>query len=440
MSVPSPSLLQPPDPPPSKAPVSACLIVRDDPHLRQTLDCLAPWVAEIIVLFTSKGVGDEPEAMIENACKAVGAKLIPFYGSIGKDGIIKSFAEARNESFYHASQPWIMWADSDDEIVGLENLAQVIEQASLARSMNLQSNGPGSGFIRCGFIRVCAFYETLFDKYGGCIERVVRERIIPNSGTKGKGALYEWQRPIHERLHAKDASSEIDVMIPHIVWKHRPGIRDEKAHSLRNLTILENFAVDQLKKGIEDDRTFYELGIERMSAGLYESAEYAFTKCYIISKTSEDKANAALRLSHLAWRAEHRNLSTQIPRQSIRWADAAIALCGRFDDFFSLAKMYWTHTIGTQETWSLQEAEEWTNRALNAPIRHHSDLDPTDRPLAQGLLFDLDKCRREKKSFFTTRPIPYGGIVMTPSLRETSPASSPASSPPTLPGGEAPPA
>ena len=36
------------------APVTACLIVNDDPHLPKTLACLAPHVAEIVVVYTGQ--------------------------------------------------------------------------------------------------------------------------------------------------------------------------------------------------------------------------------------------------------------------------------------------------------------------------------------------------------------------------------------------------
>jgi len=86
--------------------VSACLIVKnEEQHLERCLRSLKGRVDEIIVVDT--GSTDRT------------VKIAESYGAtIGHFKWINDFAEARNASLDLVTQPWILWIDADEELVG----------------------------------------------------------------------------------------------------------------------------------------------------------------------------------------------------------------------------------------------------------------------------------------------------------------------------------
>src|SRR5262245_15363524 len=96
------------------APISATLIVRDDRHILETIRQLRPHVAEIVVGYTPNDTLQAAELI------AAGAKLVEIPGPL------RDWASARNAVMRAATQPYLMWADSDDTFRGLDRLPEAI--------------------------------------------------------------------------------------------------------------------------------------------------------------------------------------------------------------------------------------------------------------------------------------------------------------------------
>src|SRR5277367_7072584 len=105
-----------------RAPVSLCLIVKNNAaQLGVLLRLVRDYVAEIVVVDT--GSTDETVAIAEAVADKVEVFTDCNDSRSGPDqGKILHFAMARTRSFDLATQKTILWADSDDEIMGLENL------------------------------------------------------------------------------------------------------------------------------------------------------------------------------------------------------------------------------------------------------------------------------------------------------------------------------
>lgn len=89
----------------SKLPISLCMIVKNEQkHLRACLESVAGFVDEMIVVDT--GSDDDTISIAES----MGARV--FHHTWNDD-----FAEARNVSIKHATNPWILQLDADEMLV-----------------------------------------------------------------------------------------------------------------------------------------------------------------------------------------------------------------------------------------------------------------------------------------------------------------------------------
>jgi len=238
--------------------VSACLITRDDPHVAKAVACLraCPAITEIVIVDTGSEDGGE-------LAESLADKYERYTGCNDADGNIADFADARARSYALATQPWVLWADSDDLIAGLEHLPEVLEWA--ARTPNA---------------RVLCPYEYKYhydDTAGTPVYVQPRERLVRNDGS------YRWERPVHETLvHTEGANA--DLYEPRMVWKHqRVG---EPADKARNLRILRRYAASQQTL---DAWTLYNLGCECAHAGEYKEAIDYLTRYVALSGWDEQR-------------------------------------------------------------------------------------------------------------------------------------------------------
>src|SRR5262245_7908951 len=98
----------------SRAPVSVCIIARDEAAcLGACLDTLRPHVEEVVVVDTGS-VDDTP-----HVAKLHGADIVERFTDCNdpESGLIVDFALARNYSFSLGRQPWRFWVDADDQLV-----------------------------------------------------------------------------------------------------------------------------------------------------------------------------------------------------------------------------------------------------------------------------------------------------------------------------------
>lgn len=106
-----------------KAPISLCLIVKNEPLLENCLNSIKDYVQEIIIVDTGSTDGTDLVA------QKYATKYEKYTACNDPEtGLINNFSEARQRSFDLASQPWVMWMDADDEIVGGENLIKLVEK------------------------------------------------------------------------------------------------------------------------------------------------------------------------------------------------------------------------------------------------------------------------------------------------------------------------
>lgn len=217
--------------------ISACLIVRDSAAtLEACLASIRAYVDEIVIVDTgstdntpeiARRYADKFEVFLD--CNAVDS------------GLIEDFSLARNRSFELATNDCVFWCDSDDTVVGAENLP------ALAASLALKGNG-----------QVLFPYEYLHDEHGRCTILHFRERLLyPRRH-------WEWRFPVHESCllgagHELNHTAPTDAVR---VIHHHPTTRPEPH---RNLRILEKYIE---RVGEDDVRSLYYLGVELgLSAG-----------------------------------------------------------------------------------------------------------------------------------------------------------------------------
>src|SRR4029077_12948920 len=98
-----------------------------------------------------------------------------------ESGKIANFSKARQRSFDLATQPWVMWVDSDDVVEGGENLIKITQAFDAAKP---DIDG----------LAVLFPYEYSYDENGQCSLKHYRERLLSNKKT------FSWRNPVHEVL------------------------------------------------------------------------------------------------------------------------------------------------------------------------------------------------------------------------------------------------
>src|SRR5579885_2697624 len=106
-----------------KANVSLCIIVKNEPLLENCLLSIKDYVSEIVIVDTGS-TDNTPEIAKKYA------DVFEVYTECNnpETGLIEDFSQARNKSFELATQPWILWCDADDIIMGGEHLYQITQE------------------------------------------------------------------------------------------------------------------------------------------------------------------------------------------------------------------------------------------------------------------------------------------------------------------------
>lgn len=339
-------------------PISACLIVRDDPHLAKTIACLRPHVTEICIAHMP--CANMPRGMVESVCDRY--VVAPGY----EDGRIVDFSAARNASFALATQPYILWADTDDLVDGLQHLPEAIETLN-----------------RYPKSRLLCPYEYAYDKDTGEVASLQRrERIIPNNGR------FHWVHPYHECLVAKDG--QYDTEEPYesrIVWKHQRG--DTPVESGRALRILQAHE----RTNPPSPWLLLNLGLEHGRAQNHERAAEYLEQYVAISGWDDEKALAMIQLceEHKAIEGFSHGARWQKAQE---WASKALELRPDwFEPYWELAKIAWLRASLLGDEDSVGETIEMCRRARLQPWPNHPlVIRPTDRTYA---VHELERNARE---------------------------------------------
>lgn len=301
-----------------KAPVSVCLIARDDPHLENAIASVSPWVEEVCVLSTW---------VTDNATRDIARRAGALYDADEScndaEGRIENFAAARAASFAMATQPWVMWLDSDDIVAGADKLAELCREPE------------GTCFLLP--------YEYAYDSLGRVITRHYRERLV-----HGKDGM-RWLYPVHEVLCAKDLSKSRFVRSDLVSINHQRQHLVKKVEPQRNLRILRAWMRDHP----DDIRNTYYYGLELGNAGDQEGAIRELTKYVATSTFPDELAMAYYQLVRIyESRREY--------DKGLKAAFAALSVVDWFESYYAICRTFYM-----QRNW--QRCVHYGNLALAAP-------------------------------------------------------------------------
>lgn len=299
-----------------KAKVSVCFIVRDDEATGLLEDCfksIRPHVEEIVVVDTGSTDGTP-----EIAKKYADVFDVFTECNNPHTGEIEDFSKARNRSFDLATQPWVMWMDSDDIIAGGEHLARLVEFGEFNRKHQPD-----------GIERDWCFlfpYEYIYAPSGQCICLHYRERLISRRGA------FRWVNPVHEVMLPTDRDRLYLTPCDDVVIKHQRQRSKKPQVSGRNLRILQKLVEAD---GCEDARQFYYLGLEYANVGDAENANKWLTRYFGVSGWEDEKTMAALKLADIAFsKGRH--------KEGIVWGFRAIETKENWGEgYFALARGFY---------------------------------------------------------------------------------------------------
>lgn len=199
-----------------KLDLSLCMINRNDSaNLDFILGQMSPVVKEIVIVDT--GSTDNSIAVAKKYTDKVYATGNKYFD---REGRLMSFAAPREESFSYATQPWVMWLDTDDQIDDLDLFRKDFEILKAAGERH--------------YLKMQYLYGWNEDRTV-CIqgENFFRERIVKN-----KIGWY-WKTPIHEFLDHKDERDSFKDIIAKSKVIHRSnGARN---FNDRNFSILKKW-------------------------------------------------------------------------------------------------------------------------------------------------------------------------------------------------------
>lgn len=220
-------------------------------NLDRLLSNYGKYPDEIVVVNTA-------ESLLEKGAKETDEVALKHGAKVHHFPWVHDFSAARNESFKHASHPWVMWLDSDDTV---ENPEVVDAKTRFA--------------IATGTINALVMeYLYEFDEQGNCTLMLDRERVV-------KKEEFEWRAPIHEVLCAKVKldSTRLPPELGRVIHDRKQGDMASQQKSLkRNLRVFrEQF--DKKQKQPELRMLFY-YGNTLLGLGDFSGAEEKY-KTYL---------------------------------------------------------------------------------------------------------------------------------------------------------------
>jgi glycosyltransferase involved in cell wall biosynthesis len=290
----------------TRAPVSMCLIVKNEPLLEKCILSIRDHVKEIVIVDTGSTDGT-----IEVAKKY--ADIFESYSECNdpETGLITSFSMARQRSFDLATQPWVAWMDADDIIVGGENFSKLItKHAEETKIRNV------------GFVFP---YEYSYNEFGQVTCNHYRERLVSNK------KAFKWVNPVHEVLINTDSNS-VFYNYDDIIYKHQRQYGNKVMEGGRNLRILKKYLEEV---GDTDARQLYYIGLEYFNNGFVEEAIQNLTKYIDLSGWDDERAMACLKLVDIyTMQADYHS--------ALKWAFKTIALKENWGEgYFALGRMFY---------------------------------------------------------------------------------------------------
>jgi 2-polyprenyl-3-methyl-5-hydroxy-6-metoxy-1,4-benzoquinol methylase/glycosyltransferase involved in cell wall biosynthesis len=265
--------------------ISLGMIVRNsEATLERCLESVAPYVDEIVI-----GLGGESTDRTEEIARK-------FTDNVFQIEWQDDFAEARNQVLRKVTQPYYLWLDGDDELLGGDKMKQLIEE----------------------YPQVDAFYwgyEYSRDENGVTNCYLVRERLVKLN------PQWEWIGKVHEVFRGPD--DHLKMMVHTIVVKHHP-----QGSSNRNIEILRT----QLEESEPnpDPRVLIYLGTENASRGNFSEALVHLRRYVALSGWDEERYQAQHRIADIYRAMGEFEKSRLADFQAITirpdWADAYLGL------------------------------------------------------------------------------------------------------------------
>lgn len=291
----------------NEAPISVCLIVKDEPLIEQCLKSIRPYVNEICIVDTGSTDGTQ------TICKTYADRFEVFLDCNNPEtGLIENFAQARQRSFELASNDWVMWIDGDDEVKNAERLAEFVAQKDKERN-----NSP----------YLCMFpYEYSRDGDGNVNCYHWRERLV------NPGKSFKWISPVHEVLTPTIPGTIMDRRNDIVTIVHNRDKSGKQVEPGRNLRILKKHYDEA---GDSDVRLLYYLGLEYGNVGDLGNS-IKFHKRYVeLSGWDDEKFLACLKV------AEHYQTMGQF-EDALTWGLKSLTIReGWGEGYFNLGRSYY---------------------------------------------------------------------------------------------------
>lgn len=308
-----------------RAPVSLCVIVKNQPLLADCLLSFREHVKEIVVV--DNGCTDQA------TLNAIGqyANIHQTYTDCNnkKTGMIEDFSKLRQRSFDLATQPWVIWADADDKVLGADKLLQLTQSYT-------------------GTVPICySFPYELYDGNGQCSLRFYRERLF------FQPKAWRWTNPVHEVVIPSQDNLREDLL-----FRHQRQVIQEPGRNLRIL--LQHYK--KVGEAISPRMRFY-LGSECADNQLWDEAIKHLTKYIYTGAWEDEQVMACLRLVSIY---QDRKDWTS----AFKWSFKAIELKENWaEGYWALAKTFYLRA------YNQDNRRDWEKCVYH--IRHGLSLPPT---------------------------------------------------------------
>lgn len=229
---------------------------------------------------------------------------------VDSDYRLFNFADARNAALGAATQDYVLWLDSDDTPIGLENVKKFIENQKETERFN-------------------AVYDYGRDEEGNPISDHIRERIIRNNGK------WQWLGGnlglIHETLLPIEPYNPLQLDIPEDIFRVEHHSDHTQESSIRNHVAL---LYEYLKTKGKDPRTTYYLGIEFFNRQMYDYCIKVLLEYVKVGGSTEDRFHAWIKIGE----AYHHLDKPESGRNA--YLEAQKEMPNRPDSYLSLGESY----------------------------------------------------------------------------------------------------